>query len=118
MLKLHQSSRTQLTYKARDIWWTTIGHNLGDEEDGKGALFSRPVLVLKTFNRHLFWGIPLSTVQKNGKYYYQFTVHGKHSTALLSQLRIFDTKRLLDRYGMINQDDFRIVKKKVIGLLE
>ena len=34
----------------REVWWTAIGHNVGNEEDGKGAKYARPVLVLRKFN--------------------------------------------------------------------
>ena len=51
-------------YKERDVWWMSIGHNVGDEEDGKGESFSRPVFVVRGFSRQVFWGVPLSTTNK------------------------------------------------------
>lgn len=42
-------------YKERDVWWVCLGHNIGFEEDGKGQNFSRPVLVIKGFNKQMFW---------------------------------------------------------------
>ena len=40
-----------LAYKERDVWWVSLGHNIGDEEDGKGNSFSRPVLIVKGFSK-------------------------------------------------------------------
>jgi hypothetical protein len=34
----------------REIWWCSMGVNIGDEEDGKNELFERPVLILRKFN--------------------------------------------------------------------
>jgi len=34
----------------REIWWCSLGLNVGVEEDGKNQLFKRPVLVVKVFN--------------------------------------------------------------------
>jgi mRNA interferase MazF len=47
-------------FKERDIWWVSIGVNVGFEEDGKHEKFLRPVLILKKFNKELFLGIPNS----------------------------------------------------------
>jgi mRNA interferase MazF len=48
-------------FSEREVWWCSLGVNVGDEQDGKGENFTRPVLVLKKFNRNLFVGVPMST---------------------------------------------------------
>ncbi len=52
-------------FKEREIWWVSIGINIGHEEDGKGEQYSRPVLILKKFNKYTFSGIPLSTTKRS-----------------------------------------------------
>ena len=42
------------TYRDGDIFWVCIGENVGFEQDGKGSLFARPVLVLKKFSSPSF----------------------------------------------------------------
>ena len=116
-VKINLSSNIPAGYKERDIWWVSIGHNIGIEEDGKGDMFNRPVLVVKGFSRYQFWGLPLSATGKEGKYYHKFVVNGKVSTALLSQLRVYDTRRLISKYGMLNVKDFNIIKKTLIKFL-
>lgn len=116
-VKLHVNKHLPAGYKERDIWWVSIGHNVGVEEDGKGTLFNRPVLVVKGFNKYLFWGVPLSTTSKTGRYYHQFVVNGKISVALLSQLRAYDTRRLVSKYGMAGIHDFSAIKGKLIKFL-
>ena len=44
-----------LIFHEREIWWSSIGLNVGDEEDGKNDLFERPVLVLRKFNNKVAW---------------------------------------------------------------
>ena len=61
------------TFHEGEIWWCSIGLNIGDEEDGKNNNFERPVLVLKKFSKNMLIGIPLSTKIKEGKYYINFT---------------------------------------------
>ena len=50
-----------LAFHEREIWWCSIGINLGDEQDGKNELFERPVLILKKFNNKVAWVLPMST---------------------------------------------------------
>lgn len=45
--KIHNTSRGPRLYKEGDIWWCAVGENIGIEINGKGKMFSRPVLVYK-----------------------------------------------------------------------
>ena len=42
--------------KKREIWWLSIGLNVGVEEDGKNNNFEQPILVMKVFNKQCFLG--------------------------------------------------------------
>ena len=114
---LQNRNKRRFGYNEGEIWWNSIGKNLGFEEDGKGIEYSRPVLILRGFSKELFWGIPLSTTKNRGKYYYAFTLHGKTSIALLSQLRTFDTLRLAKRYGKVGPNTFKVIKMRVHTIL-
>jgi len=105
-------------FKPRDIFFIKVGKNVGFEENGKGDSFRRPVLVLKKFSKDIFWGIPLSTTKKEGTYYYHFSfTKNKESVALLSQVRLFDARRLIHKKGMINKDDYDTIIQKISDLL-
>lgn len=84
-----------VSFKEREIWWCSIGINVGTEQDGKNQKFNRPVLIVKKFNNRQFWGIPLTTKQpKNNYFYYELKIKGKISYANLTQLRVLDVNRL------------------------
>lgn len=117
-IKLNYNTNVLAGYKARDIWWVSLGHNVGVEEDGKGDMFNRPILIVRGFNKYMFWGVPLSTTIKEGKYYHKVVVSGKVSNALLSQLRVFDTRRMISKYGMVSPKDFSIIKEKLREFLK
>ena len=104
-------------FKERDVFWASIGENIGFEQNGKSELFSRPVLVLKKFSNNMFFGIPLSTQLKQGNFFFEFELNGAKSSALLVQGRLFDSKRLEKRLGMIGKDDFSELKIKIRELL-
>jgi len=109
-------------YKNRDIFYMKMGENIGFEQNGKGKDFVRPVVVIKGFNENMFFGVPLSTKIKDGKFYYTFEFKKENTTvinnALLSQMKLFSTKRLLNKIGIINQDDFKKLKIKFKKLLD
>jgi len=103
----------------REIWWAAIGHNVGNEEDGKGSRCARPVLILRKFNKKLFWGVPLSTAERDGLYYVSFRYTQKRaSTAILSQLRAYDSRRLLAKDGVISELDFTRIQLGLVHIIK
>jgi mRNA interferase MazF len=109
-------------FKERDIFYMNMGKNIGFEQDGKGKNFVRPVVIIKGFNKNMFFGIPLSTKMKEGKFYYKFQFQKKdelvENIALLSQMRLFSTKRLLNKIGVISKEDFESLKNKFKSLID
>jgi mRNA interferase MazF len=76
------------------------------------------VIVLKKFNNQIFWWIPVSTKTKIGKYYHSFFMNESEQMAIISQMRLFDGKRILDKLWMISNPDFLAIKQKIKELLE
>jgi len=104
--------------KPREVWICNVGENIGFEEDGKGKEFTRPVLVLKSFNKYFCYIVPLSTTNKRGKYYHAFDGKtGKTSIALLSQSKPIDTARLSRKVGFVNKNEFKIIQEKLKEIL-
>jgi hypothetical protein len=54
-----------------DFWYLTFvrAKNVGIEINGKGAVFSRPVVVYRKLSSNGFMAIPMSTQQKEGSWY-------------------------------------------------
>lgn len=67
--KIAKSNHKPPFFREGDIWWVSVGYNIGNEVYGKGKLFARPVLILKKFNKYQFLGIPFSSQIKNNPYY-------------------------------------------------
>lgn len=114
---LHNKQNKIVIPKEREVYWASIGINIGFEQDGKGDIFSRPVLIVKRYSKNLFFGIPLFTRIKDGSFFFTFLLNGKQSNALLVQAKAYDTKRLENRIGMIGKDDFTTLKRKLWELL-
>lgn len=99
--------------------------NVGNESNGKQD-FRRPVLVVKKVG-NLFFVAPMTTKGKDTKFYYtlqksEYTERYRDqipeiSRVQLSQVRIMDKRRFLDRIGYVHQEEFEEIKKKLRELL-
>lgn len=107
-----------LIFKEREIWFIKMGENVGFEQCGRGDEFLRPVIIYKKFSKNLFIGIPLTSKTKVGKFYENFNFKNRSSSAILSQVRLFDSKRLKYKIVRISQGDFKRIKEKLIKLLQ
>jgi mRNA interferase MazF len=108
----------RVNIKESEVYWCNLGENIGDEENGKGEGFKRPVLVIKKFNKNIFWGVPMSAQIKDNRYYIQITLKNVVRSVMVSQLRLLDVKRLGVKIGYISKEDFNRVKKSITDLLQ
>jgi hypothetical protein len=77
------------------------------------------VIILKQFNKEVFWALPLTTQPKNGKYYFPIDLgDGRERRITLSQLRLVDAKRLKNKFAVLPESQFIELKKAVIALLQ
>ena len=112
-----ENDRPRVFFKVREVWLCHIGENIGFEQDGRGDEFLRPVIILKKFNNEVLWAIPLTRIDKKNKYYFSFQFDNKSSVAILSQIRLFDAKRLKYKMGDMKMVDFVGLKNKIRQLL-
>ncbi len=100
-------------FKEREIWWLSIGVNVGYEEDGKDSNFVRPVLIIRKFNKNIFLGVPLSTKIKNNIYYIEITHQTRKISAMISQIKTFSSKRILNKIGELDNNNFNYVIERI-----
>src|SRR3989344_8021848 len=112
------SREDTLLYRERDVRWCRLGTNVGFEQDGTGRDHSRPVLVLRAFSRSVCLIIPLTTSTKQNPYHVSVGIIGKRSAfAIISQLRLIDTKRLDQKISTLDKNSFKDVRKAVKAIL-
>jgi len=114
----NQPEKNKPFFYEREIWWVSIGQNVGFEKDGKNEKYTRPVLILRKFNKYTFLGIPLSTSEIDNKY--RITLSYKKdvkSSALISQLRAYDSNRLGTKDGTISDEDYKKIQKKITEII-
>ncbi len=105
--------------RERDIWWCKIGKNIGQEQDGVGDNFSRPVLILKKLDSKTCIILPLTTQKNSGSWFYELNnINNKKNWIMLNQIRLISINRFYYYIGYINIGDFAKIKKQLISLLE
>lgn len=116
--KLLSKESRKILFKEGDIWWCSLGINLGTESFGKGKTFHRPVLVIKKLSRDSCIVIPLTTKEKMGTWFEEITIHGERRWAMVYQIRMLHTKRFQRRIATLDYFYFMKVKEKLEELLE
>ena len=112
-------------FHEREIWFSSLGENIGFEQDGSGENFRRPVLILRKFNNEVIWILPLTRTDKTGKYYFRISlvddvgnIDGKASVVILSQIRLINAKRLQYKIGDVEDEEFVKIKEALVTLLK
>lgn len=101
-------------FRDGDIYSMRMGKNIGYEQDGRGVDFLRPVLVIRKFNNDVFLGVALTTKRKPHPLYMHLGMYGgRESVAILSQLRLWDAKRLDYKIGHIPVEKLHEVRKNI-----
>ena len=112
-IKINFCNELRFYFKEREIWWVSLGKNIGDEQNGKHKNFEHPVLILKNFNNKVLWIVPLTSQNKSLKYYHQFEYQDKKYSVVLSQLRLVSYKRLVRKVRTLPEDEFFKIKEKI-----
>ncbi|MEK7565200.1 MAG: type II toxin-antitoxin system PemK/MazF family toxin [Patescibacteria group bacterium] len=110
-------SNSLADFHEREIWWCSIGINVGSEQHSQTNDFSRPILVVKKFTRDVFWGIPLTTKTKDLDFRARFNLGGVENDLLILQMRVYDRKRLIRKIGTMPKDDFTKLADIIKNLL-
>jgi mRNA-degrading endonuclease toxin of MazEF toxin-antitoxin module len=129
-VKVHLKDNTLLSYKEREIWWANFGLNVGSEQNGKNEDFERPVLVLRKFGHSLFWAVPLTSKPEERPYKLAFDykdyfinitgdliITDKNGFLVLNQMRALSSKRLIRKLGVVEEENFNMIKDKIKCIL-
>ncbi len=111
--------KAEIYFYEREVWWARIGLNIGVENNGKGPEFTRPVIILRKFNKKSAHVIPLTTVCDkhklvNGHIFEIGCVQGKRAYAILSQSKTIDSKRLVRKLQVLPKKTFESLVRKYV----
>jgi mRNA interferase MazF len=109
--KLHRGTQSPPLVSTGDIWWASIGENVGSEINGKSRLFSRPVIIFKKLAHGFYFVIPTTTKSKVGSWFVPFRQADRYMAASLHQARAIDHRRLSTKLGQLDDSDFDRVRE-------
>jgi len=104
-------------FKEGEIWYCSVGVNIGTEICGKNEYFERPIIVIRKSGRH-FVGLPLTSEKPNNPafYYdvsYTFDQIKTESYILTTNPKSYDVLRLSRKIRRLNDKEFSQVKQKL-----
>jgi mRNA-degrading endonuclease toxin of MazEF toxin-antitoxin module len=125
-VRIHLNFNEEILFKQREIWWASIGLNIGSEQNGKNDAFERPVLVVRKFGQRTFLSAPLTTKKKLDQYrheikYYEYRrdIHGevtgeeRSGIIILNQLKTISSKRLIRKIGVMSELEFNQAREMI-----
>ena len=108
------TTKSRIHFRQGEIWFISIGQNIGYEVYGKGEQFLRPVLVFRKINKNTFLAIPLTSKIKDDRFHCQINFKEKTNSAILTQIKTIDSKRLLYKSGILNKIEFKNVENAFV----
>lgn len=96
----------------REVWYISMWINIWFEQNGKGLDYKRPVLVLRKL-WNVFLVVAMTTKWKNNNFFYYklpYFYHNKDSYIILSQIKVIDKKRFIEKMYTISKQDFSKIK--------
>ena len=109
--QIHKNDNAPFCHE-RELWWCALGVNIGFEQDGSEEAGNRPILVLKGLSAQTCVAIPLTTSTNIHPLRPSIgIVEDEEAHALLSQIRVIDTKRLIRKIGYLDKKIFEKIRK-------
>lgn len=116
--KKNTEKKERILYiKEREIWWCTLGVNIGKEIDGKHDIFERPVLVIKVLSKETFFVLPLSTKGTISRDHFRIVTEKMQSYVKLSQAKIVSCKRFSRKVDTVSKKTFEEIKASFIDYI-
>lgn len=111
------TKNSSIRFHQREIWWCVLGLNIGREQNGRGDNFERPVVVIKKLSKDTMLCVPLSTKKRLDEFQSKITSSNIEGYALIDQLRVVDTKRLIRKIALADIEEFEMLVLKIKQLL-
>lgn len=107
--KLHRTKGDTFVHP-REVWWCSLGVNIGSEIDGKNEGYERPVLVLRVYSRETLVILPITGKRKDNRFHCEVELGSRPVWVALTQVRVISNRRLLRKFDTISIEDFAHVR--------
>lgn len=117
-ITVHFQDRAEFYFYEREVWWASLGENVGSETNGKNFHFERPVVIIKKFSKDMLFVIPTTTKTKIGTWYLPIAYDAVKTQAILAQARTISAKRLIRKIGNLSPAQFQPLMEGFISLIK
>lgn len=117
-ISIHFTDRPEFYFYEREVWWASLGENVGSETNGKNFHFERPVVIVKKFSKDMLFVIPTTTKSKLGSWYQPIEYDMVKTQAVLAQARTISAKRLIRKIGNLSPEQFQPLVEGFIALIK
>jgi mRNA interferase MazF len=115
--QLDSYKHTRPSLEEGEVWWASLGLNIGHEENGRGDHFERPIIILKILSPDLIFALPLTKHMKDLPYYVPCSVFTKDrvlvESALIHQVKALSVHRIENKLGYLSEFELRCLKEMV-----
>ncbi|MCX6733815.1 MAG: type II toxin-antitoxin system PemK/MazF family toxin [Candidatus Peregrinibacteria bacterium] len=108
--KLHEKMNIVPRIHEGDIWWASLGENIGWEINGKSKDFTRPVIIYKKLAHGFYFVIPATTKTRSGTWYVHYRYRSTDAIACIHQARAIDYRRFYSKVGELDNNNFQRIK--------
>lgn len=117
--KVLNASTPGLIFKEGEVWWCSVGANVGSEVFGKGTKFTRPVIVLRKLSQEACVVLPVTSQPppRLGSWYHQMNFNGRDQFVMMHQVRMVSVRRFGSRLSTLPEPDFAALQQAVRQLL-
>ena len=119
-ISLHNEKSKKLHVRSGEVWWASLGKNIGSEMDGKGQLFERPVVILRWASATTLLALPVTSKIKHD-FWDRVMFKNKDGfdrDAVITQLRLISVNRLHRKIEKIPHDVLIRIKKAINNFIE
>lgn len=117
-ITIHFQDRSEFYFYEREVWWASLGENIGFEMNGKNLHFERPVLIVKKFSKDMAFVFPTTTKMKKGSWFYDIKYGGVKTQVVFAQARTISTKRLIRKLAILSEEQFRDLTNSFTELIK
>lgn len=117
-ITIHFENRPEFYFYEREVWWASMGENVGSETNGKNFHFERPVVIVKKFSKDMLFVIPTTTKTKIGTWYQPIEYSDVKTQANLAQARTISAKRLIRKIGNLSPEQFHPLIEGFVALIK
>ncbi|MBI4065979.1 type II toxin-antitoxin system PemK/MazF family toxin [Candidatus Kaiserbacteria bacterium] len=118
--KIVDASNRQVFGYPREVWWCSLGVNVGAEIDGRNENFERTIIIIRVYNKETMLVLPITGKARSDKFHLPIAIDAQNPETKesykktvyvkLTQARVISNKRLIRKVDVMDEESFEKIK--------